>query len=350
MQATQQLAQTQQRWDVFFTQKAESDGTQWYNAGPLIYEHMRLPFSGRPDVDFVQHVLATHFAGQTPLPRCLSLGCGSGRLERQLANYNAFVQCDAYDVAPGAIEQAKANAREAGYSHIHYRVADINTMQLPAATYDAVWISASMHHFEQLEHVCQQIAHSLKPGGLLLLDEYVGGNHLQCSERQKELANLCLHLLPERYRRIISPPPTAQAVHNERKSLAWYTSRLRDKLSDGTLWATLKRKLNKRVVSGAPVKQVVTFPTVRDVIAGDPSEAIRSQDIVPVVSQHFDIVQNVGWGGNIVQFLLEHIAGNFAQGDEHAAAYLRTILHIERNAIETGELKPDFAYIVARKK
>lgn len=345
------LTQTQQAWDTYFEQHAyKNEGLYWYNAGPDIFVHRNIPFSGQANVDWAEHICATYFAGK-PVERCLSLGCGAGRLERQLAKLNAFVACDAYDVAAGAVAQAKREAARAGYNHIHYGARDINTIELPAATYNAVWVSAAMHHFANLEHVCAQIAQSLKPGGLLLLDEYVGGNHLQCSERQKELANLCLQLLPERYRVIVAPPAVyaeGAAYHNTRKGIGWYASRLRDKLLDGTLLDAIRRRSMRG--NSDRIKRVVNFPTARDVIAVDPSEAVRSADIMPVVSQHFDILQNVGWGGNIIQFLLADIAGNFAHGDEHAAAYLRLILAIERNVIDCGELAADFAYIVARRK
>ena len=44
----------------------------------------------------------------------LSIGCGSGALERDLFTLNAFRHCDAIDIAPTAIETAiKAAATDA---------------------------------------------------------------------------------------------------------------------------------------------------------------------------------------------------------------------------------------------
>jgi hypothetical protein len=85
------------------------------------------------------------------------------------------------------------------------------------------------------------------------------------------------------------------------------------------------------------------------VIAGDPSEAVRSDEIVEVLKQDFEIIEKKDWGGNILQFLLADIAGNFVdEKNEHAKSYLRMLINIEETLLQSGEFESDFAYIVAR--
>jgi 2-polyprenyl-3-methyl-5-hydroxy-6-metoxy-1,4-benzoquinol methylase len=48
-----------------------------------------------------------------------------------------------------------------------YEVADLNTTELPAETYDIVYAHASLHHVFQLEHLFDQIKKTLKPNGFL---------------------------------------------------------------------------------------------------------------------------------------------------------------------------------------
>ncbi len=175
-------------------------GLYWLEL-PAVQRRLNRKVSGQPDVDWVRYTLEYHFAGRLPLDRCLSLGCGEGGLERQLAGLGAFVACDASDIADGAIAGAQALAGQAGYDHIHYVVQDVNQVELPVGYYDAVWGAGAVHHFERLEHVFEQIAAALKPGGLFILNEYVGPNRFQFPPRQRQVIRACHNLLPPDYRR-----------------------------------------------------------------------------------------------------------------------------------------------------
>jgi SAM-dependent methyltransferase len=323
----------------------------WWNAGPEIYAYRNSKISGDPAINWIRHTLETYFAGQLPLRRCLSLGCGQGRLERQLAELGAFQQCDAYDISPRSVQRARELAQQKGFDHIAYEVADANTLILPQGHYDAVWISMAMHHFEALEHVCEQIKKALTPGGLLILEEYVGPNRFQFPERQKEVANLCLSLLPSRYR--VKPK---KVVHREtslstQNGMQWVVARFIDKLKDGTLLDVLQRRVagyRARRSGKMLEKRQVNFPSSRDVIAADPSESIRSEEIVDVLQQYFEIVEKKDWGGNILQFLLSDIAGNFSGDDRQARVFLQMLVDIEDAFLQSGEFASDFSYIVAR--
>jgi 2-polyprenyl-3-methyl-5-hydroxy-6-metoxy-1,4-benzoquinol methylase len=346
------LDAVKERWSVYASEAYGRElGVAWWDAGPEIQKYRNRRVSGNPEVTWVQYTLSKYFDGRLPLARCLSLGCGNGGLERQLASLGAFEFCHAYDAAEGAIQWAKKRAGQLGIDNIDYRIADVNELTLPAATYDAVWISLAMHHFEALEHINLQIKSALKPGGLLILQEYVGPSRFQFPSRQKEAINLCLSLLPRPYR-----IRTRNAVDREiRRSVQVrrdFVRRLVDKIRDGDLIGAISRRLLLyRQSFGQQVseKKFVTFPTARDVIASDPSEAIRSDEIIEVLQRYFEIVEKKDWGGNIVQYLLADIAGNFIDDKlEHGQAYLRMILNIEETFLQTGELESDYTYIVAR--
>ena len=96
-------------------------------------------------------------------------------------------------------------------------------------------------------------------------------------------------------------------------------------------------------------KSTANLPTARSVIAVDPSEAVRSAEIVPLLRQHFDILEYKPLGGTILQFLLADIAGNF-QRDETGPRLLEMLFTIEDTLIDAGHLDSDFAYIVAAPK
>jgi ubiquinone/menaquinone biosynthesis C-methylase UbiE len=331
-----------------------NSGLFWWEAGPEIYKHRNIKISGSPDIDWVAYTLNKYYYNNLPFEKCLSLGCGSGSLERRLARLNAFQYCDAYDVAEGSLNVARELAKKEGIINISYFIADINKITLPVGMYDSVWISMAMHHFEALEHVCQQIKRSLKPEGLLILNEYVGPSRFQFSNRQKEVSNLCLQLLPARYRIIIEEQIVDDIERSFlRKGIKWYISRLIAKARDGDLIGVAHRKINAyraRASNQNAEKSTIIFPSRHDVIAADPSEAIRSEEIIDVIERDFEIIERKDWGGNVLQFLLAGIAGNFSAEDSFSQSLIKMLINIEDTLLECGEFDSDFSYIVARQR
>lgn len=125
-----------------------------------------------------------------------------------------------------------------------------------------------------------------------------------------------------------------------------------NKWRDGDLLAAVGRRLRLLRAARAGValeKTTANLPTARSVIAVDPSEAVRSAEIVPLLRQHFDILEYKPLGGTILQFLLADIAGNFQQ-DETGARLLEMLFAIEDALIDAGHIESDFAYIVAAPK
>jgi 2-polyprenyl-3-methyl-5-hydroxy-6-metoxy-1,4-benzoquinol methylase len=320
-------------------------GLYWLEL-PSVQRRLRQKASGQADVDWPQYTLDAYYGGRLPLARCLSLGCGEGGLERSLASLGAFLDCDAYDIAEGSIRQAKQAAIEAGCPHIHYAVADINRLVLPARQYDAVWASGAVHHFSALEQIFGQVASALKPGGLFVLNEYIGANRFQFPDRQRQIIQACHDLLPARYRRLIAAADTV--TPQDHRGAAWLAQRGVEKLQDGDLvpaiWRRLRREFASRL-GGAPSKAEASLPTARSVQRVDPSEAVRSADIMPLLRRYFTVVEFKPLGGSILQFLLADIAGNFQ--DEVGEQLLHALFMTEDALMASGDLASDFAYIVA---
>ncbi len=347
------LRRTAEHWEAQGSWE-DGRGLYWLEL-EAVRRRLNLKVTGRPESDWVRHTLERHFEGHLPLQRCLSLGCGEGGLERQLASLGVFVACDAFDVAAGSIANAQTLARQAGYEHIAYRVEDANNMQLPAQTYDAVWASGAVHHFERLEHVFTQLAAALKPGGLFILNEYVGPSRFQFPSYQRQTIQACLDLLPSTYRQLSSSVVQAHLSGDEARPHMiprGMPQKLLDKWRDGDLLAAVGRRLRllRAARTGAFLeKTLANLPSERSVIAVDPSEAVRSAEIVPVLRQYFDILEFKPLGGTILQFLLADIANNFQQ-DEVGARLLEMLFAVEDALLDAGQLDSDFAYIVAAPK
>ncbi|MHB1048417.1 MAG: class I SAM-dependent methyltransferase [Thermoanaerobaculia bacterium] len=246
-----------------------------------------------------------HLAGRLPVSRALTIGCGRGELERGLFRHGFAVEHEAFDIAPEAVRRAVAEAQAEGCRGIRYAVADANSLHLEPGSYDVIFGVHSIHHVERLESAFAQIAHALSPNGFLFLNEFVGPSRFQWSRRQLEVIDGVLRLLPERFRR----------------------SRV-----DGR------------------TKRRVPRPSIRRMIATDPSEAVRSDEILALVDDHFDVVELRPYGGTVLHPLLDDIAGNFAGTEDGGRDLLAAICDLEWALIQSGDLTSDFAVVVARRR
>lgn len=270
-----------------------------------VREHVNRRVSGDPAVDPYMHFLRTRLGGRLPVGRALTIGCGEGALERGLAAHGFAERHDAVDVAPGAVDRAAAAARVAGLDHVRYAVADANRIRLEPASFDVVLGVQAIHHVERLEHLFGEAAKALRPGGLLFLDEFVGPSRFQWTARQLEVVDGLLRALP---------------------------AGLRRSLVDGRVRERARR------------------PSVAEVVATDPSEAVRSAEIIPVASEFFEILEVRPYGGTVLQILLDDIAGNFARPGSGGRELLDAIADLEWALIRAGDLQSDFAVVVARPK
>jgi len=288
-------------WDRQLAPEAYQ-GTQWFE-NPAIMTRMNLKVSGRLDVDPYQWLIEfmSRRGQELPLDRCLTLGCGAGVLERGLCKYGFTRRHEGVDIASGAIKRAQTLAREAGLDHLHYDVVDVETLSLPPATYDAVLAVMAIHHFQKLEWVFDQVRAALKPGGLFFFNEYIGPNRLQYTSRQQELCNDLLAKLPARYRR----------------------------RPDGSL------------------KETIRTPTVKEMLALDPSEASRSEEILPLLQKSFRVLERRDFGGTILAPLMFEIAMNFDTNQEEGATMLQMLFDAEDSLLEQGEISSDFGVVIA---
>lgn len=248
------------------------------------------------------------FLGGTRGSDFLSIGCGTGALERDLYRLGAFVRCHGIDLSTTAIDVARQEAVLLGAAEIQYSVFDIESQAIDELGYDAVWFNGSLHHIERLEDVCAKVHAALRPSGWLFLNEYVGQNRFAFDQHQQEIIQAAFRLIPAEYRRSFVP---------------------------ATFGAIQTR---------------VGLPNPDEVANMDPSEAIRSQEILAVVGRYFDICALNACGGSILQFLLHGIAGNFKENDERAMKILDMLFAIEDSLIDTGSLNSDFVLLAARPK
>jgi SAM-dependent methyltransferase len=279
-------------------------GVHWVEH-QLVQERINLKVVGDPGMDRYQYFVKKYFSEKVPVERVLTLGCGAGEFERGLASYNFCRHHDAIDISDGAIEQAIAAARSAGLTHISYRVDDLNRTVIEPNSYDVIFGISSVHHVSALERLFEQIVVGLKPDGLFFLDEFIGPSQFQWTDAQIEISNRELGKMPVGLTRSVTRPGTT--------------------------------------------KVPVVRPTIEFMTEYDPSEAIRSAEIVPLLPKYCDIIEMKGQGGSLLHLLLQDIAGNFNEQNEGSIAYLRQLFDLEDRLISKGVLQHDFATIITRK-
>lgn len=219
--------------------------------------------------------------------RTLSIGCGGGAFERDLIRREIATSIDAFDGSIVSVETARREAAREGYAgRIRYYVADFNSLSLPASVYDLVVVHQALHHVEELESLYAAIVAALKPDGLLYFDEYVGPSRVDWTEEM---------LAPQR-----------------------------------AVYATLPRQ--------ARLQETLLLPIQPD----DPSEGVRSSEILPLLAVGFDIVEQRGYGGNILSVLFPAIDWSKAP-----SGLPRELIERERDLLRSGAA-PFHTVVVAK--
>jgi 2-polyprenyl-3-methyl-5-hydroxy-6-metoxy-1,4-benzoquinol methylase len=259
------------------------------------------------------------------LNRVLSLCCGFGHAERLLATLRKFRFCDAYDVVPEALNAADRLAKEAGIYNISYEIMDLNNISLHHK-YDLV-ISGGIHHIKNLEQLFSEVSSHLTPNGIFLMYEYVGPSQCQPTQRQVEIINTCIRLIPPVYRVKISSQRELNAKNPEE---ALHIIQEKNLDLDKHLWTSF------------------TPMTREQWDVHDPSEAVRSDEIIPLLKKYFDMVDARYTLGSIIQFSLYDIAGNFSVNTQETRDILDMLLKIEDVAVKYDDVPEDYAVIVVR--
>jgi SAM-dependent methyltransferase len=206
--------------------------------------------SGSPDVWPVT-ALRQWLGPRAPLAECVSIGCGTGALERSLFDEGVAAHAIGIDMAENVITEARALAEERALP-IEYVVADAREfLAARRASFDAVLFHQSLHHFDELDSLLDVVAGSLRSGGFLYIDEYAGPSRDDWPLRRLVLPNLAYRLLPSSVRR----------------------------------------------------PHIVRAPINRE----DPTEAIRSGEIVSAIERRFRVVHRRDYGGNLLAVIYPNL-------------------------------------------
>ena len=270
---------------------------------PLVEQHINFKVSSSTQRNRFEYFLDRYLPGKMPVERALTLGSGVGELERGLCQYGLARFHEGLDLSDDAVRGAREKAEAADFSHIRYRTADLNTVILDHASYDVIFGVSSVHHVHNLEHLFEQVQQALKPGGHFFLDEFIGPSRFQWPDAQIRIINDQLKKIPKSLRRLVSDP-----------------SKFKDQV----------------------VRKSASY-----MVDADPSEAVRSSEIVPMLRRYFRVLEMKGYGGAILHELLYDIAGNFCEENPGSLDRLRGLFEVEDELTASEILTDDFAVIIA---
>ena len=299
------LSSLVRRWTSLREERAEtaaarrfwsSDGAReaedhYWGAQPLVRRAINRRVTGDPNRWPMEWFAETY--ARPPFPLGLSVGCGAGLLERDVLSKGICDRMEGIDFSEDAIGEARFASEEAHLSgRLEYRVEDINALKLPHSRYDIVFFHGSLHHIRQVERVLVEVRQSLKPGGLVYLDEYMGPSRSEWTDQEWGFARSAFDSLPEQLKN----------------------------------------------------RPQLMIPLPLD----DPSESIRSSAIRPIVARHFEIVEERPYGGNILWFVFPCLDMERLRGDSTGA--LSRLIALEDHLLERGWVDSYFRVIVARKR
>ncbi|MEO8196748.1 MAG: class I SAM-dependent methyltransferase [Thermoanaerobaculia bacterium] len=289
------------RWDETAQVRAHNHLQGWLDSQLLFGEVFQARISGDPHGNWLEGLMRR--GGVPKGGRWASLGCGAAGEEKVAARRGLFAALVGYDASPKSLEIARSSVAAEGLRQLSFAPIDLNDFALPAAAFDVVLMNMSLHHVRELRPALESVRRALAPGGVLILNEFVGPRQFQFPEAQVATVRTLLAALPEALRQ-----DTANGI--------------------------LKREYT--------VWPVEFWNEV------DPSEAIRSDRILPEVERSFDITVRIDYGGTILNLLLENIIHNFDPQNEKDAAILRLLAACEAVLVDGGFLASDFTAILAR--
>jgi len=286
-------------WDRLASDAYVSDvvGRSWTGV-PAVHANHNYLVTGSRDVYWIDWLRDRYFPGGE-VGDVLSLGCGNGHVDRTFAA-RGFVMRSlcGLDISPAATQRAEELSKTVPLAPVvRYAAADLNRATLPSGAYDFIYFYQSLHHIEALERVLDGCRKALRPGGRLLVNEYVGPSRFQWTPEQERLANQQLATLPEALRQDASPGGVKVAIHR---------------------------------------------PTVAEMIATDPSEAVRSGEIEAALRDRFVVKAQWNWGGTVNFLVFQEIAGNFDPANADHNVHVDRLIADENRWIADGTLPSDF--------
>lgn len=299
--STSESTQVSQYWEQQF-EKNRADASLWTN-NDIVTRHIYRLISGGSEEHWLSWFFNHYLENGVVFEKSLSVCCGDGAHELGMANTGRVRFIRGFDISEGAIAQANASFEKAGIPRDSYafEVADADNLQIEDR-FDLILSTGALHHVTNLEKLLSRLSSMLRINGYFVVLEYVGPNRFQWTDAQLSVINDILRQLDPRY-----------------------------------------LKENRRIELGRPA--------VADMMKIDPSEAVRSEDVMRRLPEYFAIEYLRNFNGTIMHQLYPLLDARLTNaGNPGFDSIVRMILWIENSLIRANVLPSDFAFAICRSK
>lgn len=277
----------------------------------------------------------------------LSVGCGCGLLEREMYLKGMCKSIEGCDLSEPLLEMARNDAAKMN-APLTYFKADLNQPDFKENHYDLIVGAGVFHHVENLEGLFDNLKKALRPGGRLIMYEYVGPTRFQWTQSQINKCNEWLKKLPSQFKRKQGYPYKYVLAKQLFNIIPLAYSNIVHKLMQR--WASPRFYAQFLRLKTAQIQlEEVVRPAPEQFMVTDPSEAVRASEIIPVLKNYFTIERILPQGGSLVQPIFGRTVANFI-GNEEGERWAEKILEAERQVIISGELPSDFLALIAKPK
>ena len=290
-----------QYWERQF-EKNRADTSLWTN-NDIVTRHIYRLISGGSEEHWLPWFFNHYLEDGAVFERSLSVCCGDGAHELGIANTGKVRFIRGFDISEGAIAQANATFEKAAIPRDSYafEVADADNLELEDR-FDLILSTGALHHVTNLEGLLSKLSSMLGTNGYFVVLEYVGPNRFQWTDTQLSVINGILRQLDPRY-----------------------------------------LKENTRIELGRP--------SIPDFMAIDPSEAVRSEDVLRLLPEYFTIEYLRNFNGTVMHPLYPLLDARLTNTDApDFDSIVRMILLIEDLLIRANVLPSDFVFAICRSK
>lgn len=292
--STGELDTAAKHWAASY-QSDEAARREWIGH-PLAQDRAQRLMKGHPTRAqwFINEVLPAK-----PVKRGLGIGVGTAFQENQMVEFGGVERYDYYELSQEGLNLARTAAEGLGIAdRITFNCADINSVDLPEATYDVITFMASLHHVHELEKTLVACKRALAPGGIIWASEYIGPDRFAYPDQDADIARRIFRMLDPSLR-----------------------------------------------LNGQPE---LHFPSPEDIIAVDPTEAVHSSDILRTMKSLWPNLKVEGLYGSLLFMIMWGMDYNAIYDTPAGFEAYGTLVDLETALVDSGALPHYFvnAYAV----
>lgn len=185
------------QWDKNLRKRQRGCSRNWWDSS-LLRSYIASRICAQYETGVVGALREALEEGST-ISKAISIGAGSGNKELALISAGLVEHFDLYEISPVRVDVARQNANAAGLSDrvtVHKEDAFARLHEHP---YDLVYWDHALHHMMDVNKAVSWSVGALSPGGLLLINDYVGPTRLQWKRTEVQLARKFIREAKEKF-------------------------------------------------------------------------------------------------------------------------------------------------------